>query len=250
VPRLLLLALLAVLGGCAAPADAADPPEVSGSWVLVAGEAAGARLPQPAGATATLVFEADRLSGRAFCNSFSADYRLAGDALRVTALGSTEMGCAGPVMAAESAFLTALGAVDRVVRDGDELVLTGGDGTLRFTRQVPEPDRPLVGTRWVLDTLADPETASSVLGEAVLELAPDGTATGSTGCRAWTGGWQQEGSTLMVRPVAEEVPCAPDLTRQDDQVLAVLAAAPAATVEGARLTVTAPDGRGLSYRAG
>lgn len=248
--RLLLLTALVVLAACGSPA-AAGRPDVQGSWRLVSGEAGGVPLAQPPGATATLVVEEDRLGGSAFCNTYSAGYRLDGAALSLTDLGSTEMGCAPPLMAAETAFLTALAAVDRMALDGAELVLAGGDATLRFAREAPEPDRALVGTRWVLDTLVDGGTASSVQGEPLLELADDGTARGSTGCRGWTGPWQRGGQVpALGPPTVEDVACPPGLARQDEQVTAVLAAGPAVAVDGDRLTLTAPDGRALGYRAG
>jgi heat shock protein HslJ len=102
----------------------------------------------------------------------------------------------------------------------------------------------------VLDTLVDGEVASSVLGEATLHLAEDGTATGSTGCRAWTGTWQSAGDVLAFPSLTnEDVACPPDLADQDAHVLDVLGNGPQVAITGDRLTLTAGDGRGLSYRA-
>ncbi|WP_409328786.1 META domain-containing protein [Trujillonella humicola] len=260
MPRLLLLAALgAVLltaPACADPAEQPRRPDVLGSWRLVSGDVAGAALPLPRGSAATLVAEPGRLSGTAFCNHYFAGYRLDGDALVLDPIGQTEMACDPPVMAAESAFLSALAAVDRAARDGEALVLTGEGATLHFTREVPVPDRDPVGTRWVLDTLVVGELASSVQGEPRLELAADGTASGSTGCRGWSGPWRRDGDVLTLGPPAvedlavEDVACPPELAGQDEQVIAVLTAGATLAVDGDRLTLTAPDGRGLAYRAG
>jgi heat shock protein HslJ len=238
VARVLLVALLA-LAGCG---GAAAGPDVLGDWVLVSG------VPQPAGVSATLVVEEDRLRGVSFCNHYSGSYTLDGRVVAIDGLGGTDMGCDPAVLAAETAFLTALGSADRMARDGSDLVLSGPDGSLRFARQAPVPDRELSGTTWTLDTLVAGEVASSVLGSPTLELAADGTATGSTGCRGFLGTWQVAGDVLTLVVTRDHIGCPDDLGRQDEHVLAVLDAAPRFAIDGDRLTLTAPDARGLVYR--
>ncbi|WP_448626902.1 META domain-containing protein [Geodermatophilus sp. URMC 64] len=247
--RVLVLVALLAVAGCART-SAGSSPDVLGSWQFVAGSSGGAALPQPTGASATLVFEDTRLRGISFCNHYAGGYTLDGDALTIDGLGGTEMGCDPHVMAAETAFLTALGAADRAAREGDELVLTGADLALRFTRQAPVPDRELVGTSWTLDTLVEGEVASSVLGEATLRLAEDGTATGSTGCRGVLGTWQIAGAVLTLDVTRDDIGCPGDVGRQDEHVLAVLDNGPRVAIDGDRLTLTAADGNGLIYRAG
>jgi heat shock protein HslJ len=238
VARVLLVALLA-LAGCG---GVAAGPDVLGDWELVSG------LSHPPGVTATLVVEDAQLTGTSFCNHYSGSYTLGGEAPTVDGLGGTDMACDPDVMAAETAYLTALGAADRMARDGEDLVLTGPDLSLRFSRQAPVADRELAGTTWTLDTLVDGEVASSVLDGATLELAPDGTATGSTGCKGFLGTWLAAGDVLTLDVTRDDVGCPEDLGRQDEQVLAVLDAAPTYRIDGDRLTLTAPDGRGLGYR--
>jgi heat shock protein HslJ len=215
---------------------------VLGDWVLVSG------VPQPSGVPATLVVEDAQVRGVSFCNHYSGSYTLDGEALVIDGLGGTDMGCDPDVMAAETAYLSALGTADRMVRDGADLVLTGPEGSLRFSRQAPVPDRELTGTTWTLDTLVDGEVASSVLGSPTLELAPDGTATGSTGCRGFLGTWQVSGDVLTLDVTRDDIGCPGDVGRQDGHVLAVLDAAPRFAIDGDRLTLTAPDGRALVYR--
>ncbi|NYJ04740.1 META domain-containing protein [Petropleomorpha daqingensis] len=238
--RVLLVALLA-LAGCGG--GAAAGPDVLGEWVLVSG------VPQPSGVPATLVVEDAQLRGISFCNHYAGSYTLDGDVLAVSGLGGSDMGCEPAVMAAETAFLTALGRADRVTRDGADLVLSGPEGSLRFARQAPVPDRELAGTTWTLDTLVDGEVALSVLGSPTLELAPDGTATGSTGCRGFVGTWSVAGDVLTLDVTRDDIGCPADLGRQDEHVLAVLDAAPTSAIDGDRLTLTAPDARELVYRA-
>ncbi len=247
----LLLAALALLAACGT-ADAGAPTDTPllGEWELTGGSLAGAPLAMPT--TATLVATEDRVRGQAFCNSYEGGYTADGDSFAVGDLAVTEAACVDSgVMAAEQDYVAALLSVRRADITDGSLLLSGADVQLRFVRPTVVPDRELTGTRWVLDTLVDGETASSVQGEALLHLAADGTASGSTGCSEWTGGWRLDGDALVVEPgPPTPTGCDPGLAAQVEHVLAVLASAPTVTVDGDRLTLTATDGRGLGYRAG
>lgn len=248
--HLLLLAAVLALTACGTGA-AEDGPDVSGEWQLRAGTADGADLPQPPGSTATLELATDGARGTAFCNSWFAEVRQDGESLSFDDIGRTEMGCEPDVMAAESAYLSALAVVDTAAVDGGELVLTGGGVELRFGPAPTVTDRPLEGTRWVLESLVDGETASSVQGEPTLQLGADGTAAFTTSCNGTAGVWRREGDVLTVEPGASSlVGCDPSAQVQDQQVVAVLTAGATVAIDGDRLTLTAPDGRGLVYRAG
>jgi heat shock protein HslJ len=248
--RRLVLLFAGVLALAACGTDAAsDGPDVTGEWQLASGAALGADLPFPPGTTATLALSGGEANGTAFCNRFFASYEFDGSSFSFGDIGSTEMGCEPDMMAAESTYLASLDSVDTAVLDGADLLLTGAGVELRFSRVVAVPDSPLAGTRWVLDTLVDGETASSVLGDAQLELATDGTLSASTGCRTIGGAWSSDGETLVVDAAYDTFGCPPPADRQDVHVLGVLAARPVATVDGDRLTLTSPDGRGLGYRA-
>lgn len=243
----MLLALL-VLAGCGAgPAGA---PDVVGEWQLAEGTADGAPLPRPHGAQATLELRDGDLRGRSFCNSVVSGYRLDGDSIEFDGLGGTDMGCDPDVMAAEQSFLDALGRVTTAARDGDDLVLSGDGVRLRLVPVIPEPDRPLEGTRWVLDTLVDGATASSTVGDpAGLVLDTDGTAEASTGCQLLTARWLLEDGALVLDDLLGSATCPPELADQDAHVTAVLGGGPAPVIQGDRLTLTTDDGRGLGYRA-
>ncbi len=247
--HLLLLAAVLALAACGTGA-AEDGPDVSGEWQLRAGTAGGAALPQPPGSTATVEFTEDRASGVAFCNRFFAPYELDGSSLSVGDVGSTMMACEPDVMAAESAYLTALAAVDTAAVDGAELVLSGEGVELRFGPVPTVPDSPLADTRWVLESLVDGETASSVQGEPTLHLGAEGTAEFTTSCNGTAGNWRLDGDRVTVEAgVSTLVGCDPSAQIQDEQVVAVLTAGATVAIDGDRLTLTTPDGRGLVYRA-
>jgi heat shock protein HslJ len=250
--RAVLLLAAVLLAACAEPVGGEPAPDVTGEWELAEGTADGAALPVPPGRGATLLLQDGRAGGTSFCNHYSGTYRLDGGAVAFEGLGGTEMGCEPDVMAAESAYLSALGAVVTAAVDGAGLVLTGAGVELRFRPVARVPDSPLAGTRWVLDTLVQLETASSTLGEpAVLLLDPDGTASASTGCRPVTGTWLVENGALVIDDLpADGGECPADVQPQDAQVTAVLGSGPQVEIREDRLTLTADDGRGLVYRTG
>ncbi len=135
--------------------------------------------------------------------------------------------------------------------DGADLQLTGAGVELRFFQVLTVPDRPLAGTRWVLETSVDGETASSVLGQPTLELRVDSTADFTTGCNGTNGIWRRDGDRVTVEPGASTlVGCDPAVQVQDQQVVGVLTGGAALAIDGDRLILSAPDGRALLYRAG
>lgn len=248
--RAALLLTVLLLAGCAAASGGGSPaPDVVGEWELVSGTTAGAALPQPSGTVATLTLDGEQAGGRSFCNHYSSGYTVEGDAIRFEGLGGTEMGCEPDVMAAETAYLTALGIVGTIARDGDDLVLTGDDVELRFRPVPPVPTSPLAGTDWVLETLIDGEVASSVMGRSTLRLEDDGTFAATTACTTLTGRWQPTGDRIEFPEASgESRDCPPEARAQDEHELAVLGGGFRATVEADRLTLLVDDGRGLVYR--
>ncbi|SOD93981.1 META domain-containing protein [Blastococcus haudaquaticus] len=246
----LFLAAALALAACGGGSGTAAPGVV-GEWEFAGGTADGADLPRPAGARATLDLTGEEARGTAFCNHWFSSYRLDGSSFVLDGIGSTEMGCEPDVMTAESAFLAALGDVDSAAVDGGDLLLTGNGVELRFTPVAPVPDSPLEGTRWVLETVVEGQTASSTVGDpAVLLLGADRRAEASTGCRTITGTWLVEDGSLVIDDLlGDGATCPPDLAPQDAAVQAVLQSGPTLQIEEVRLTLTADDGRELVYRA-
>lgn len=241
--------VLVLLAGCAQRGGGSPASDVLGEWELTDGTSDGAPLPRPTTGRATLSLEGGQLGGVSFCNHYGGTYRLDGTALRVDRLGSTEMGCEPDVMAAETAYLTALvGVVEARVTD-EELVLTGDGATLRFSRVPPVPTSELAGTDWVLDTLVEGETVSSVAGGSTLRLEADGAAGGTTACRTFSGTWTAVGDELTVTDlVTDDRACPEEIRRQDEHELAVLGGVMTLEITGDRLTLSGPDGNGLVYR--
>jgi heat shock protein HslJ len=247
--RCCVAVLLALAAGCAEGGGGVPPSDVLGEWELTDGTSDGAPLPRPATGRATLSLESGQLGGVSFCNHYSGTYRLDGNALRVDGLGGTEMGCEPDVMAAESAYLEALAGVGEARIEDEELVLTGDGATLRFGRVPPVPTSELAGTDWVLDTLVEGETVSSVASGSTLRLEPGGTASGTTACRTFSGTWTAVGDELTVADlVTDDRACPEEIQRQDEHELAVLGSVMTIGITEDRLTLTGSGGNGLIYR--
>jgi heat shock protein HslJ len=137
--------------------------------------------------------------------------------------------------------------------DGDVLVLSTGDTEIRLVdRRTADPDRPLWGTRWVVDSIIDNQSAASVPAgrEAFLTLDANGRIEGFTGCNTFGGdAAEQDGRITFSKIFSTRMACVGDLGRLESAVLAVLDGEVNAQVEADRLTLTRPDGRGLRLRA-
>lgn len=224
--------------------DVASGGNPDGDWVLVDGVASVDDYP------ITLSINGSEVSGRAACNSYGGAIQINGGSVSFGDLFQTEMGCEPEVMEAESAFMAALGAVDGFRFADGELILIGSAADLVF-RPVPTvPTSELVGTKWLLETLIEGETATSVGGEpATLLLSSDGTLTASTGCRNLSGDWLENGGVIVVPTLSADGECPNDLAKQDSLVVTVIADEFRAEVEGIKLTLTSMGGDGLVYRA-
>ena len=101
----------------------------------------------------------------------------------------TAKGCAAKYATQDTWLAGFFGSGPSWRLDGDELVLTSrATEMVLLDRTVAEPDRPIEGTRWQLETIFTGETASSVPAgvDAHLTFA-DGRVTGSTGCNTLEG---------------------------------------------------------------
>ena len=248
-----LVALVLLASACSAGASqspsAPDPNGLLGSWVLVEGAGPGGDVTIVDGYRITLEIQGPEVGGTSACNHYFGRMAVVGDSLRIEELGGTEMACQPDVMASESAYWAALGAVTGWSRDGDSLTLAGPDATLTYELLEPVPDAATVDTVWVLDTLISGDAASSTNGQATLQLGSDGTIVGSTGCRDFTGRSQISGDEVLVTELTMEGECSAELATQDGHVVTVLGDGFTVVVEGNRLTLGASGNQGLGYAA-
>lgn len=105
-----------------------------------------------AGSTVTIGFDDTRVSIDAGCNGMGGTARWDGDVLSVRDLGMTDMACEQPLMDQDAWMADWIVGGVRVAVLGDGITLTADDVVLTLTdRAVLHPDRPLVGTEWILD---------------------------------------------------------------------------------------------------
>lgn len=244
--------ILLIAAGCArfgAPGSSAspEPPDVTGTWVLQSGHGPAGTLSIPAGMRISLTF-ADGQAGGQACNHYGGDYQLDGNTLTLSALSMTEMACQDDIMGAEAAYHAALADVIAVSRNGDTLVLRGDASELVYALQPPVPDAALQDTSWVMESLYQGDAVASVQGEATLFLGADGSFSGSTGCREFSGRYTVTGDQVMATDLAATGECGADLARQDGLVLEVLSGGFTVQVDGDRLTLSDTQGQGLGYR--
>lgn len=193
------------------------------------------------------------MAGNAGCNSFSGDFSIDGNILVAKSFATTDMGCERARHDQDEWVTTFLGSKPTFALTGDELVLTGADKEIKLLdREVADPDRPLLGPKWTVDTLIEGQSASSVPsdGEASLTFAEGDKVTGNTGCNALTGTAKVNGDKVTFGPIATTKKACPGGAGQLEQaVLAVLSGEVTMQIEADRLTLTNPNGKGLSLKA-
>jgi len=252
--------VLAGIAGCGENAGAGrgKPQELPDGRTFVSNEVRDGAKQRPlaSGSRIRLSFDGGELSADAGCNHFGGTARLVDGRLVVEGLGGTEMGCPDALMRQDEWLTAFLTGKPRWSLDGDQLTLTANDAEIRLTdRRVADPDRPLRGTNWVLDTIIDGDTASSV---------PDGVrtprlrltrtrASGYDGCNSFgRGKVQVSGSHLRLSDFVHTLALC---TRDDENAVAeaVLSVLDdddlEYQVEADRLTLTTPEGKCLGFHA-
>ncbi|MCX5042529.1 META domain-containing protein [Aldersonia sp. NBC_00410] len=251
---LTLAVALVALAACSA-ADPDDPTPMGHEFVST--EVQGA--PIPGGGPLELGFADEQISAFAGCNRASASVDLSDGKVTTGDLATTMMACPGDRGDADAWVATLLGAQPAWALDGDTLTLRTGDQVVTLLdRTVADPNRPLIGTNWLVQsTIASGAITTSVALEraaAHLVLDPSGAVTGNTGCNNFNGpatvSEPASGTTIEFGPLATtRMACEPDLAEVEQSVLAVLSGTVEATVDADKLTLRKPDGTGLVLRA-
>jgi len=227
-PALVLAAALAA--GCAGREGGAGLERLDGRSFLSTGVLErGEERPLVPGTRIELSFAGGRLSARAGCNLLGAAYRVEDGRLRlVGGVSTTEMGC-DPERHAQDEWLAGfLGSSPRLELEGPRLTLSSGGTEIRLVdREVAEPDLPLAGTTWSLETIVGDGVASSVpVGlEATLRVE-GGRVEGFDGCNRWSARLaSSEGGVLVLGPVARTaIACTGAAAELERDVMAVVGA--------------------------
>jgi heat shock protein HslJ len=249
--KLISLFVIALVSAGCLGSDFAD--SLQGTWVLVSGSVEGEQIPIGDDFPISLTLDGDRAGGVAACNSYSGTFELSGSDIEFSDMAITEMACfPEEVMRAEFLYMQALARVTEVTLDG-ELGMTGDGIELAFDLVEPTPDAELTNTIWVLDGLIDNDAVSTPVldSRGTVEFFTDGSLLGETGCRGFSARYRLTGDEVALEDglVTQDPSCEGELIGQDGHFLATLQDGFQVQVDGERLTITGPEGRGLTFVA-
>ena len=233
----------------------AGPGGIEATWRAVAGSVDGTAVTLIETSPITRVIEAGEAGGIAACNAYGGFVEVTDTTIEFLGVGSTEMGCEGPVMELEQTYLGSIGAAQQQIFDylivGTSLTLSAPAATWIFEWVVPTPDAELVGTTWVLNDLIDPAGYAHTSGmeAGTLRLDPDGTVTGSTSCRELTATWSADGDGVQFDDLVVTGACTAELADVDDQVVHVLEGPVSVHIDADHLVLMAQNGTGLGFLA-
>jgi heat shock protein HslJ len=240
------LSLLLVLGcGSEAPADGASSARLTraaldGMQFLLERSENLALVP---GSKLTLSFREKELSFGANCNGHFGAYELRDGSLIIDGFASTTRAC-GPELEGQDQRIAAFfSSRPLIARNGDLLTFTGAEAVLTFIdREVADPDRPLVGTPWTVDTYIDGDFASNVVlpDDPTLAFGSDGKLRFYTACNAGEVDYVVTGRTLTFSNLGHHEAGCPGASAAEAErhVLAVLAPGTATfEIDAQRLTI-------------
>lgn len=246
----LAIASAFLLGACSGGASGAPGP-TGGSpegRTFVSTNVEGRAL--VAGSIIRFTFQDGGVSANAGCNSMGGPYRIEGDRLIADQLSTTEMAC-DPALMEQDRWLAGLLGGATITLDGDTLTLTKGITRLTLLdREVADPDRPLLGTRWVVDGLVAGDTASSVPAGVIAALTfADGRVDVEAGCNTGGGAIRATETTIDFGPIGlTKMACEPGRMAVEQAVTTVLSDTVRYAIEATTLTLDA-GGVGLMLRA-
>jgi heat shock protein HslJ len=195
---------------------------------------------------ATIRFEGGRVHGFSGCNRFVGGYVLDGDRIKLDSLAGTMMACEPSVMAAESAFLAALGGTQRASVDAGRLTLAGAGDASQTLVFEPAPPPRLDGVTWEVTGFNNGRQAVvGVLADTMVQLAFDERAVyGLAGCNRFRAAYSIDGNTISIEPpAATRMFCGGEgVMEQEQQFLAALASATTWSIERGMLDMHREDG--------
>lgn len=206
-----------------------------------------------AGTTVRLSFHDGELSMSAGCNSHSGEYAVRDGVLIVESLSSTEIGCDPPRHEQDELLADFLTSEPELSLDDERLTLSDDDITLEFLdREVADPDRPLVGTLWEVDTFIKGDAASNLplAEEPTLVFEKGGKLQVDTTCNMGTGSYTVKADQITLSDVAyTDAACGGASGAADTQMQAILRNGTLTfEIEAARLQLERGD-IGLAARA-
>lgn len=255
--RLALAALaLLFLVGCGSRAASGGIDDLRGRTFLSTGVMENGQARQlVAGTRIRLSFaeEGRRIAAHVGCNQMGGEARVEDGRLVAGEMGMTAMGCDGGRNEQDDWLAKFLVGTPTIRLSGSELILANSTTEIRMLdRKVAAPDRPLAATRWIVESIVDRDTASSIPQGAValLLMNADGSFTGTTGCNQMGGAAVMTNSAIRFSGVfTTKIACEPDRMRLEQAVLSVLRDDVSYEIEADLLRLRHPSRRGLDLRA-
>ena len=248
------IGLAAVLAACSSGGAASSPPPspieatIDGRTFLSTRVDAATLVP---GTRISLTFANGNLSASGGCNSMGGAYAIAGGRLSVAQMTTTDMGCDQPRMQQDQ-WLASLLSGATITLAGDTLTLEKAPVRLTLVdKKVATPNKPLIGTRWVLEGIVNGGTASSVPAGVTASMHITGSQIEvDAGCNTGGGPVQVSATTLTIGPLMlTKRPCAAGPASVESAVTGVLAGTVSYAIDADVLTLTA-GATGLTFRAG
>ncbi|MEO8468105.1 MAG: META domain-containing protein [Chloroflexota bacterium] len=203
-----------------------------------------------AGTVIRITFQNGRVSVNAGCNTFGGPYRIDGDRLVVGQIITTEIGCQ-PNLAAQDQWVSGLIGGATIALDGNNLTLAlSGIRVAFLDRVVADPDRPLLGTPWVVDGLITGGATSSVPAGLTASVTLTETSVDvETGCNSGGGPVTNADGTLTFGDlILSKKACTGPGAALEGAVTAVLHGTVAYQIVADQLTLKS-DALGLTLRA-
>lgn len=220
-------------------------PALAGRTFLSADGASGGDRALVPGTRITLAFDDDALRASAGCNTMGGPWALDGSTLVLSEMSVTEMGCDPERHAQDDWLWGVLGARPTVSIGSDSLTLTTDDTVIGLLdREVADPDRPLLGTKWQGESIIGGGTVytAPAVADVSLVLVEDGTFSVSTGCNEGGGRVEVGERTLTFGELALTARACPGTIEVEAAVVAVLGAGEVGfAIEGSVLTLTAGE---------
>lgn len=245
---LLAATLAACSGGAAGPGAGGDLPAALDGRTFLSTEVVGRELVP--GSRIALTFDGETIGASAGCNSIGGAYRIEDGRLVADQLMTTEMACE-PALMDQDLWVSGLLAGSLIGLAGDELTLQQEGIRVTLTdREVADPDRPIEGTRWVLDGILTEQAASSVPAGVVAALTfSGGNVQVEAGCNGGSGSARIGDGTIAFGPLATtRMMCDEPRMEVEAAILGLLQGDVAFEIEAATLTLTSGSD-GLTFRA-
>ncbi|MDH6282075.1 META domain-containing protein [Prescottella agglutinans] len=268
LPAALALLCAATLTACGNTADGADtgstaetsaaaapasPADALWGRTFLSISVTGSTI--PGGGPLEVAFpEHNHIAMSAGCNRGVSSVDLGGGTVKTGPIATTMMACPGDLAGADKWMTDLFAAQPSWTLTDDVLTLASQNVTVTLAdKKTTEPDRPVVGTTWVVESLITPDAVvtSTALETSApsLTIGQDGQATGSTGCNRFSGPVRVGDSTITFGKLATtRVACPDDVTDVERAVLHVLDGEVTYTVSGPTMELTRPDGTGLHLR--